>query len=142
MELAKQNESEDIHKIIKSLSKEDSDHVGGGYWVNSDHVIYRKVHYVNKEPVGFIDVYELPRSKNIGMVILAVDGKYRGQGIARRMSSEMIRHFKSKKSNIEKLRWLVDVDNMASARLAESLGFKRNPSHKNKDEYEYLYELR
>ena len=132
--------SKDIHKIIDSLSEEESNHIGNGYWVDSNHVIYRKVEYIDNEPVGFIDIYRLPKfDKRIGLVIIAVSEKARGKGIGRKLVNEAIFTCKKNK-DIYKLRWKADSDNTASINMAKSLGFKL--IDENKNEKIFMYDLK
>lgn len=135
------NKTDDVKEVLKSLNKTDSDHVGGGYWVDSGHVIYRDVEYKSGKPIGFIDVYSLPKYKNTGLIILAVTKDSRRTGIGTTMVHKMISYCSSnyKKLNISQLRWLVDIDNPASAAMAEKLGFKLNKE--TKTEKEYLMQL-
>ena len=132
--------SKDIHKIIDSLSEEESNHIGNGYWVDSNHVIYRKVEYIDNEPVGFIDIYRLPKfDKRIGLVVIAVSEKARGKGIGRKLVNEAIFTCKKNK-DIYKLRWKADSDNTASINMAKSLGFKL--IDENKNEKIFMYDLK
>ena len=72
--------SKDVHTIIDNLSKKERNYIGNGYWVDSNHIIYRKVEYIGNKPVGFIDVYSLPKFKNYGLIIIVVikDPRYKG----------------------------------------------------------------
>ena len=132
--------SKDIHKIIDSLSEEESNHIGNGCWVDSNHVIYRKVEYIDNEPVGFIDIYRLPKfDKRIGLVVIAVSEKARGKGIGRKLVNEAIFTCKENK-DVYKLRWKADSDNTASINMAKSLGFKL--IDENKNEKIFMYDLK
>lgn len=131
--------SKDVHTIIDNLSKEESNHIGNGYWVDSDHIIYRKVEYMNNKPVGFIDVYSLPKFKRYGLIIIAVSKEARGKGIGKKLVNSAIQNCKNNK-DIDKLRWLADSDNIASINMAKSLGFKLN--NYKKDKKEFIYDLR
>lgn len=115
--------SSDIHAIINNLSKEDLDHIGGGYWVDSNRVIYRKVEYSNNKPIAFIDVYLLPKYKNTGLVVIAVSKEARGKGVGSRLTKDAIISLRTD-NRIDKLRWKVDYDNDASINMAKSLGFE------------------
>ena len=129
--------SKDVHTIIDSLSKEDSNHIGNGYWVDSGHVIFRKVEYKDNKPIGFIDVYLLPKFKRTGLIVLAVIDEYKHQGIGKKLVNAAKQNFASNK-DIDKLRWLADSDNEASIKMAKSLGFKFNSE--TKDEKEFIFE--
>lgn len=131
-----QTNSDDCEKIIKSLNKKENDYVGGGYWIRSDHVYYRKIEYINNEPAGFIDVYTLPKFKNAGLVVLAVDDKYRGRGVAKRLVNNAMSFCKSQ-HDLHYLRWLADKDNAASINLAKSCGFQERDRTKNELIFEY-----
>ena len=131
--------SKDVHTIIDNLSKEESNHIGNGYWVDSNHIIYRKVEYMNNKPVGFIDVYSLPKFKRYGLIIIAVSKEARGKGIGKKLVNSAIQNCKNNK-DIDKLRWLADSDNIASINMAKSLGFKLNDN--GEDKKEFIYDLR
>lgn len=131
------NMSKDVHTIIDSLSKEDANHIGNGYWVDSDHVIFRDVEYRNGKPVGFIDVYLLPRYKRTGLVVLAVSDGYKHQGIGKSLANKAKQMLRSN-DDIDKLRWLTDSDNEASISMAKSLGFKLNKD--GQTEKEFIFE--
>ena len=130
--------SKDVHTIIDNLSKEESNHIGNGYWVDSNHIIYRKVEYVGNKPVGFIDVYSLPKFKRYGLIIIAVSKEARGKGIGKKLVNSAIQNCKNNK-DIDKLRWLADSDNIVSINMAKSLGFKLND---DEDKKEFIYDLR
>ena len=108
----------DIFNIINQLSKKEYDYIGGGYWVDSDHVIYRKIEYKNNKPVAFIDIYLLPKFPKTGLVVLAVLKEYRLNGLASKLVKEAIINIKNDK-RIDKLRWATDSDNTGSAALAK-----------------------
>lgn len=131
--------SKDIHTIIDNLSKEESNHIGNGYWVDSNHIIYRKVEYMNNKPVGFIDVYSLPKFKRYGLIIIAVSKEARGNGIGKKLVNSAIQNCKNNK-DIDKLRWLADSNNIASINMAKSLGFKLNDD--GEDKKEFIYDLK
>lgn len=129
--------SKDVHTIIDNLSGKEYQYINGGEWVDSNHIIYRKVEYLNNKPIGFIDVYSLPKfDKNIGLVVLAVAKEARGKGIGSKLVREAIFNHKENK-DINKLRWLADSDNKASVNMAKSLGFDLISNNKNKKEFIY-----
>lgn len=112
-----------IKKIINKLSIKEKEYIGNGYWVDSDRVIYRKIKYLDKEPVAFIDVYLLPKYKRTGLIIIATTKESRGKGIAKSLVNSAISNLKNNKE-IDSLRWLADYDNLPSINLAKSLGFE------------------
>ena len=130
------NNLNDIENIIDSLDKKEYDYIGGGYWTDSNHVIYRKVEYSNNEPVAFIDVYKLPRGHGYGMIILAVKKSSRGTGIAKKLVNSAINGCKNK--DIKGFRIKIDSDNNASINMAKSLGFSEIKSD-NKNEKAFIY---
>ena len=131
--------SKDVHTIIDNLSKEESNHIGNGYWVDSNHIIYRKVEYVGNKPVGFIDVYSLPKFKRYGLIIIAVSKDARGKCVGKKLVNSAIQNCKNNK-DIDKLRWLADSNNISSINMAKSLGFKLN--NDGQDKKEFIYDLR
>ena len=131
--------SKDVHTIIDNLSKKERNYIGNGYFVDSNHIIYRKIEYVGNKPVGFIDVYSLPKFKNYGLIIIAVSKDVRGKGVGKKLVNSAIQNCKNNK-DINKLRWLADSDNIASIDLAKSLGFKLNSD--GEDKKEFIYDLK
>ena len=129
-----------IRKIINKLSTKEKEYIGNGYWVDSDHVIYRKIKYLDKEPVAFIDVYLLPKYKRTGLIIIAATKESRGKGIAKSLVNSAISNLKNNKE-IDALRWLADYDNLPSINLAKSLGFEYKG--KTKDNcIEFIYNFK
>lgn len=131
--------SKDIHIILDSLSKKDSEHVGGGYWIDSNHVIYRKVEYEGSKPIGFIDIYALPRFKNYGLIVFAVTDEARGKGIGKKLIQSAINNLKNS-NKVNGLRWLADDDNEVSIHMAKSLGFRYTKDTEDNCK-EFIYEF-
>lgn len=129
----------DIFSIINTLDDKDRNYIGNGYWVDKNKSIYRDIEYVDNIPVGFIDIYNLPKFPDCGLVIIAISKEYRGRGISNKLITKAKEYFRNHKTHIKYLRWLVDNDNHGSKRLAEREGFKFNK--RLGKEYEYLYTL-
>lgn len=115
-----------IRKMINGLSKKERDHIGDGYWVDSNRVNYRRIIGDKNKVDGFLDVYNLPKFKNQGLIILATSKDIRGQGAGKRMGEALVQDFRNGLlgDDTKNLRWLVDKDNIVSENLAKSLGFQ------------------
>lgn len=97
---------------------------------------YRKIEYINGEPAGFIDIYTLPKFKDAGLVVLAVNRKYRGLGLSKKLVNNAISFVKND-NKLYYLRWQADKDNDVSINLAKSCGFKQTDSTDTKVIFEY-----
>ena len=126
----------DVNEIISKLSKEESNYIGRGQWVDSEYVIYRKVEYNNNIPIAFIDVYLMPKYENTGLIVIAVSKDARGKGIGKELVKGAINSLKSNK-DIDRLRWKVDSNNKISINMAESLGFELSETTKKEKIYYY-----
>lgn len=129
-----------IRSMIDRLPNKEKDYIGDGYWIDSNHVAYRKV-IGNKDRVnGFLDVYTLPRFKNQGLVILATSKEIRGRGGGKTLASSLVKDFNNGllDDEIRNLRWLVDSDNTVSETLAKSLGFEFISETPEVKEYKYF----
>ena len=94
---------------------------------------------MNNKPVGFIDVYSLPKFKRYGLIIIAVSKDARDKGVGKKLVNSAIQNCKNNK-DIDKLRWLADSDNIVSVNMSKSLGFKLNDA--GQDKKEFIYDLR
>ena len=126
----------DVNEIISKLSKEESNYIGRGQWVDSEYVIYRKVEYNDNIPIAFIDVYLMPKYENTGLIVIAVSKDARGKGIGKKLVKGAINSLKSNK-DIDRLRWKVDSNNKISINMAESLGFELSETTKKEKIYYY-----
>lgn len=132
----------DIEKICSSLSKSDLNRISkNGKYENSENVIYRYIERIGNIPVGFIDIYWYEKFSNLAYIILAVNPKYRGKGIASKMIQTAIDSGIDKRYNFKEYIWHVDEDNIASQKLAEKNGFVTN-GVLNKKKRWYEYKLR
>ena len=71
---------------------------------------------------AFIDLYPYNNNKEIGFIILAVNPKYRNQGLTKQLLKQTKDDCKT--LGIKKLRWKCDSGNEASFKSALSNGFK------------------
>lgn len=131
---------EDCRAVISKLSEREKFWIGNGYWVDSDHVVYREVQYSNGKPVAFIDVYKLPRTGNCGHIVIAVAPEARGRGIAGKLV-ENAKRICQGKDEIDSLGWLVDSDNEVSQTMAKKFGFKFVGYRNHKKELEFVYKF-
>lgn len=113
------NSYDDALKIFNTLTEKEKWLVcpRSGFLKNVP-VLYRHV-IKNK---AFIDLYPYNGNKEVGFIILAVNPKYRGQGLTKQLLNQTI--VDCKKLQVKKLRWRCDSDNEGSYKAALSNGFK------------------
>ena len=121
-------EIKDIQTIIESLDNNDFDNF------KFNNIVYWDIRYRLDKPIAFITI----RTKSIndlcvGSVGIAVNPKYRNQGIATSMAMKAIKWFKSEKG-LDFLEWATTPSNEVFKKLAEKDDFKKYIA-KNKDEY-------
>lgn len=75
-------------------------------------------------PAGFLDIYQFPSNPEIAQITIAVDGRYRGRGLARELVSQLVRDEKdlAKQFGFETLYWTAHQDNFTSQYLATHVG--------------------
>ena len=112
------NKLEDANQICKSLSSMEKEYVYGLFPAN---LVYLKVSYINKKPVGFIAMKEDSTNKDC-YCIIAVIPEYRKKGIADNLVKQAIVWFKE--SEFDFLFWPCNVKNFASKNLAKKNNFK------------------
>ena len=120
-----ENNTKKVKKFVNTLSKEDKDYIGSGYWVDSDHVISRAMVMDGPELYGFADCYQLPKYPGAGMIVLAVGENIRKKGWATKLVKQIVSAVKKKAKELD-IRYLifhVDKGNTKSKNLAEKLGF-------------------
>jgi len=117
----------DIEKVCSSLSALDLERISrDGKYENSENVIYRYIEKIGNIPVGFIDVYWYEKVPTNAYIILAVNPKYRGRGIASKMVQNAIHSGIDKQYKFKEYVWHADKDNIESQKLAEKNGFTTN----------------
>ena len=117
----KDNSYNDALDIFNTLSKDEKWDVcpNGGILKNSPKLLYR---HVIKDK-AFIDLYPFEGYKNIGFVIIAVNPKYRNQGLTKQLLKQT--KLDCKKLGISKLIWKCSTVNKGSFKSALSNGFKQ-----------------
>lgn len=108
----------DANKICKLLSPIEKEYVD---CLSSANLVYLKVSYINKKPVGFIAIKEDSTNKDC-YCIIAIIPEYRKMGIADNLVKQAIVWFK--KSKFDFLFWSCNVNNLASKNLAKKNNFK------------------
>lgn len=122
---------EDILKICSHLGTEEFKKITFyDTYRNSPFVIKRIIHRVGVDPAGFIDVYQFPSNPDIVQIVIAVDDRYRGNGIADAMVKEVINSDLHITHNFSTYYWTAHHDNIPSQNLAIKNGFK----YLNKDD--------
>lgn len=111
----------DALDVFNTLSEDEKWDVcpNGGVLKNVSSLLYRHV-IKNK---AFVDLYPFEGYKNIGFVILAVNPKYRNQGLTKRLLNQTKQD--CKKLGIKKLIWKCSTKNQSSFNSALSNGFKQ-----------------
>lgn len=75
------------------------------------------------EPAGFLDVYQFPSCPDIAQIVIAVNSKCRGMGVARALVDNLIKEELHKRFNFKTYYWTAHEDNIASQNLALGAGF-------------------
>lgn len=115
---------EDILKICSHLSKEEHDRISFyDTYRNSQFVIKRFIERVGEEPAGFLDVYQFPSRPEIAQITIAVDNRFRSQGIADTLVNKMIESDLPKSHGFHVYYWTAHPENTASISLATKYGF-------------------
>ena len=84
-------------------------------FVDSDKVLFREVMQNGKgQDVGFIDVYEFNRNKQVGFIVMAIHPDFRSQGYSRKLRTSAIEN--CKKLRMSKLIYRCDAENLDSLR--------------------------
>ena len=130
----------DVKHIIDNIPKgEHHWFYHGNSFKDSPYVKYRNIIYTDKKNKigGFIDIYAFDDAPDTGIVVVAVDPRARGKGIASRLVKTAIKELPKK--GINTLIWRADNDNIASIKLAEKLGFSDISSKDNPDQRKFIY---
>ncbi|MBQ8130918.1 MAG: GNAT family N-acetyltransferase [Bacilli bacterium] len=116
----------DALNVYKKLTKEDKKFFGFGTSGESINTIYRYFHYIDNEPVGFVDLSMTCKGEKVleplkdGVWIgIVVDPEHRGQGISKLLLNKAIQWFNGQ-SEFNVLCYSVDRDNKASVGLIKS----------------------
>ena len=105
-----------------------------GRFIDSPILISRQVIYSGRSPAAFGEVYKWNgKSKNVGFIVLAVHRNHRGKGYAKQVIDRCIEEIKS--LGYSKLIYRVDIENIASIRLAERYGFNLTKESKGYKSY-------
>ena len=75
------------------------------------------------EPAGFLDVYQFPTCPDIAQIVIAVNSKCRGLGVARSLVNELMKQDLHKIFNFKVYYWTAHTDNIVSQNLALGAGF-------------------
>jgi len=133
----KKQDSKDTYenalKIFNSLTPKEQYWLDNRY-VNSPNIFYRKLHFIGRKPVGFVDIYRFNPNDTSVVIVLAVNKAYRGKGIATELVKSATLYCKSK--GIEKIIWRSYKDNDASIQLAKKMGYTKT----KEDEKQYRFE--
>lgn len=115
---------EDVLKICSNLSKDEFNRISFyDTYRDSPFIIKRFIHRVGAEPAGFLDVYHFPSKKEIAQITIAVDPRFRGQGVANSLVREMLNANLPEKHGFTIYQWTAHPDNYASMSIAIKNGF-------------------
>lgn len=120
--------------VYNNLSNKEKKFVSPkGSFEESPDLLIREIEYdKNKNPIAFIEVYKYDDKKS-GFISIAVDSRFRGQGIAKKLFKKATSIAKNK--GLIKLIYKLDSNNLNSKKLIESLGYKLDNSDKNNFTY-------
>lgn len=71
---------------------------------------------------GFVESY--PDLFSSASIVIGVDPRYRGEGIATKMMQQLLREFPKENPDVDSLIWRADAKNKKSQNLAQKFGFK------------------
>ena len=74
-------------------------------------------------PAGFLDVYQFPSKPNIAQIVIAVDERFRGRGVANTLVKELMKSDLHNQCKFDTYYWTAHTDNIASQNLAMKHGF-------------------
>ena len=137
-----------VDEIISTMGADDLDKLGmnsSGEYLNYEDcgfIVKRVLLFDNNIPVCFFDILDDDVQYNIAIGTRS-DIKYRNKGYASNAAQQGMMFFnKYKKLFNKKVIWGVRTDNVASIKIAESLGFiKDNTSYSDDNRWiNYVYE--
>lgn len=127
-----------VKKVYDNLSDSDKAFVSpSGRFVDSPYKIYRYIEKDNNNPIGFIEAYKYNgTSKTTVFVILAVDPKYRGRGIAKKMLINCCN--KLREMGYKKIIYRLDKGNKGSLNLIKNYNGSKMT---NQTKTQYSFEI-
>lgn len=138
-----------VDEIISTMNSDDQDRLGipdsGNYLDYNDcgFIVKRVLLFDNDIPVAFFDILDDDVQYNIALGT-RFDIKYRNKGYAKKAAERGMQYYKKYKFLFKnkKIIWGVRTDNIASIKIAESLGFtKDNNSYSENNKWvNYIYE--
>ena len=75
------------------------------------------------EPAGFLDVYQFPTCPEIAQIVIAVNSKCRGMGVARQLVDNLMKENLHDRFGFKAYYWTAHTDNVVSQNLALGAGF-------------------
>lgn len=121
---APSNNFEDVKKICNNLEDYELRRITfTDTYEDSKFVIKRIIKYKENEPAGFLDVHYFPTRPEIAQIVIAVDNRFRGTGVAKELVNDLLSSNLHEQYNFEMYYWTAHVDNIASQNLALSSGF-------------------
>lgn len=127
IESLKEREWEYVNHVCDSLTPVELSRITfTDEYKNSDFVIKRFIATTKTMPsegAGFLDVYLFPSKPSIAQVVIAVNSKYRGLGVADSLVKTMLSSGLEKEYGFDMYYWTAHEDNLASQNLASKNGF-------------------
>lgn len=108
----------DVESVINRLSKDDLLHICNGTFKRSPYTKYRSCILIERECVGFVEVYNLP-NEEYEFIVIAIVPEYRGKGYSYLLLDKMFKEYKNKYPYL----WRCDKDNLNSINLAKKYNF-------------------
>ena len=116
----------DVMRVYKAMNATDQRFISsdGSYQTASDNnVCYRHIEREGFLTIkGFVECFR--DFDDIASVVIGVHPKFRGEGLASKMMSQMLKDFPKENPEINELVWRADAKNKKSRKLAEKFGFK------------------
>lgn len=115
----KNGDFNDVKNIVDTLTKYELDQICNGSFQDSPYVKYRRVAYEGKEPVAFIDCYQLPDMDEDELcIVVACKKQYRNRGITKQLVNKAKEDLSEYKLKYE----VKSKDNKASISVGKSVG--------------------
>lgn len=113
---------EDINKIFYSLDKKEQLFITDEDFEDKKLVKYRKVLYLENEPISFIELYVPKNFVREGYIVIGTKKEFRRMGYSRILVQKAEEELKELSYN--KLYWIFKEENEISKNMAISLGYK------------------
>lgn len=113
---------EDINKIFYSLDKHEQNLITDEDFENKKLIKYKKVLYINNEPISFVELYVPRNFIGEGYIVVGTKKEFRRMGYSKILVKKAEEELKE--LNYHKLYWIFKEENEISKNMAENMGYK------------------